>query len=36
MFNENTKVKVRSPDGNTYSFDIVPSVLQGDTLDPYP
>ena len=28
----NTKVKVRSPDGNTEYFDI---VLQGDTLAPY-
>ena len=31
----NTKSKVRSPDGNTYYFDIVAGVLQGDTLDPY-
>ena len=29
----NTKVKVRSPDGDTEYFDIV--VLQGDTLAPY-
>ena len=28
----NTKVKVRSPDGD---FDIVAGVLQGDTLAPY-
>ena len=31
----NTKVKVRSPDGNTDYFDIVAGVLQGDTLTPY-
>ena len=31
----NTKVKVRSPDGNTEYFDIVAGVLQGDTLVPY-
>ena len=31
----NTKVKVRSPDGDTKYFDIVPGVLQGDTLAPY-
>ena len=31
----NTKVKVRSPDGDTEYFDIVAGVLQGDTLDPY-
>ena len=31
----NTKVKVRSPDGNTDYFDIVAGVLQGDTLAPY-
>ena len=30
-----TKVKVRSPDGNTEYFDIVAGVLQGDTLAPY-
>ena len=28
----NTKVKVRSPDGDTEYFDIVARVLQGDTL----
>ena len=28
----NTKVKVRSPDGDTEYFDIVAGVLQGDTL----
>ena len=32
----NTKVKVRSPDGDTEYFDIVAGVLQGDTLTPYP
>ena len=31
----NTKVKVRSPDVDTEYFDIVASVLQGDTLAPY-
>ena len=31
----NTKVKVRSPDGDTEYFDIVARVLQGDTLAPY-
>ena len=31
----NTKVKVRSPDGDTNYFDIVAGVLQGDTLAPY-
>ena len=31
----NTKVKVRSPDGDTEYFDIVAGVLQGDTLSPY-
>ena len=31
----NTKVKVRSPDGDTEYFDIVALVLQGDTLAPY-
>ena len=35
MLNRNTKVKVRSPDGNTEYFDIVAGVLQGDTLAPY-
>ena len=30
-----TKVKVRSPDGDTEYFDIVAGVLQGDTLAPY-
>ena len=32
----NTKVKVRSPDGDTEYFDIVARVLKGDTLAPYP
>ena len=31
----NTKVKVRSPDGDTEYFDIVARVLQGDMLAPY-
>ena len=31
----NTKVKVRSLDGDTDYFDIVAGVLQGDTLAPY-
>ena len=31
----NTKVKVRSSDGDTDYFDIVAGVLQGDTLVPY-
>ena len=31
----NTKVKVRSPDGDIECFDIVAGVLQGDTLAPY-
>ena len=31
----NTKVKVRSPDGDTDYFDIVAGVLQGDTLASY-
>ena len=30
----NTKVKVRSPDGDTDYFDIVADLLQGDTLAP--
>ena len=32
----NTKVKVGSPDGDTYYFDIVAGVLQADTLAPCP
>ena len=31
----NTKVKVRSPDGDTDYFDIVTGVLQGDMKAPY-
>ena len=31
----NTKVKVRSSDGDTEYFDIVAGVLQGDTLAPF-
>ena len=31
----NTKVKVRSPDGDTEYFDIIAGVIQGDTLAPY-
>ena len=31
----NTKVKVRSPNGDTEYFDIVAGVLHGDTLAPY-
>ena len=31
----NTKVKVRSLDGDTEYFDIVAGVLQGDTRAPY-
>ena len=32
---KNTKVKVRSLDGDTEYFNIVAGVLQGDTLAPY-
>ena len=32
MFYKNTKVKVRSLDGDTDFFDIVAVVLQGDAL----
>ena len=35
MLYKNTKVKDRSPDGDTDYFDIVAGVLQGDTLVPY-
>ena len=35
MLYKNTKVKVRSPDGDTDYLDIVAGVLQGDTLAPY-
>ena len=31
----NTKVKVRSPDGDTEYFEIIAGVQQGDTLTPY-
>ena len=31
----NTKVKVRSPDGDTDYFDIVAGILLGNTLAPY-
>ena len=34
MLYENTKVKIRSLDGDTDHFDIVAGVLQGDTLAP--
>ena len=34
IFYRNTKVKVRSPDGDTEYFDILAGVLQGDTLAP--
>ena len=34
-FYRNTKVKVRSPDGDTEYFNIVAGVLPGDTLAPY-
>ena len=35
IFYRNTKVKVRSLDGDTEYFDIVAGVLQEDTLAPY-
>ena len=35
MLYKNTKVKIRSPDGDTDYFDIVAGVMQGDTLDPF-
>ena len=35
ILSRNTKVKVRSPNGDTVYFDIVAGVLQGDTLAPY-
>ena len=35
MLYRNTKVKFRSPDGDTDYFDIVAGVLQGDTLAQY-
>ena len=35
ILDRNTKVKVRSPDGDTEYFDIVAGVQQGDTLASY-
>ena len=35
ILSRNTKVKVRSLDGDTEYFNIVARVLQGDTLTPY-
>ena len=35
ILHRNTKLKVRSPDGDTEYFDIVAGVLQGDTLATY-
>ena len=35
MLNNNTKVKVHYPDGDTDYFDIVAGVLRVDTLAPY-
>ena len=35
MLYKNTKVKVRSSDGDTDFFNIAADVLQGDTLVPY-
>ena len=35
ILSRSTKVKVRSPDGDTNNFDIVAGILQGDTLAPY-
>ena len=35
MLYRKTKIKVHSPDRDTDYFDIVASVLQGDTLAPY-
>ena len=35
MLYKNTKVKVRSSDGDTDFFEIVVRVLQGDILAPY-
>ena len=35
ILDRNTKVKVRSPEGDTEYFDIVAGVLQGDTLASY-
>ena len=35
MLYKNTKIKVRSPDGDTDYIDVLAGVLQGDTLAPY-
>ena len=35
LYKKNMKVKVRSPDGDADSFDIVTGVLLGDTLATY-
>ena len=35
ILSRNTKVKVRSPEGDTDYFNIVAGVLKGDTLAPY-
>ena len=35
ILHRNTKVKIRSLDGDTEYFNIVAGVLQGDTLTPY-
>ena len=35
ILNWNTKVKVRSPDGDTEYFDILAGILQWDMLTPY-
>ena len=35
MVFKNTKAKVCSPDGDTENFDVIASMLQGDTLAPY-
>ena len=35
MLYKNTKAKVKSPDGDTETFDIIAGVLQGDTLAPF-
>ena len=35
MLYKNTKVEVRSPDGDTVYFEIVTGELQEDTLAPY-
>ena len=35
IFYRSTKVKIRSPEGDTEYLDIVAGVLQGDTLAPY-